>query len=177
MSSICNNNNVTLIDLNEAIGQSLYTLNNNFSNIKNDLCQIDTNLQTLKDLYTAVSTIANNLSAQKNNIIKARVSFDCTRNEAGLLNSSATPRFIYPNTSFNITTVQRLIAPDRYSINFQTPFLNANSYGIIGTNSLTPSDSWVQPLSGSYGTSSVSISIMNRVGTTEHPEYVSIIII
>jgi hypothetical protein len=177
MSNICNNSSIQLIDINETIGQSLYTINSNFSILKNDVCQIDTNLQLLQEQYTLTNTIANSLSAQKNNIIKGKVSFDCTRNEAGILNTSATTRYIYPGTNFNITSVERLQSPDRYRINFQIPFSGLNSYGVFGTNSLTNNDAWVQPLPNGYSSANVTISILNTTGQYDHPEYVSIIII
>jgi hypothetical protein len=176
MSNPCNNN-IQLIDINETIGQSLYTINNNFLSLKNDICQIDTNIQSLQNQYTLINTTAKSLSAQKNNIIKAKVSFDCTKNAAGNLNSSATTRYIYPGTSYNVSSVERLQTPDRYRINFQTSFINSNSYGVIGTNSLTNNDAWIQPLPNGYGLTNTIISILNTVGLYDHPEYVSIIII
>lgn len=176
MSNICTNN-IQIIDLNETIGQSLYTINSNFSNLKNDICQATTNFELLQDQYTFVNSAAISLSAQKNNIIKAKVSFDCNRDQSGISNSNPTNRFIYPGTSFNVIAVQRLSNPDRYRINFQTPFTNINSYGVFGTTDITTADAWVQPLSSGYGLSNTTISILNREGISNHPNYVSIIII
>jgi hypothetical protein len=176
MSDICNNSNIQLIDINETIGQSLYTINSNFSNLKNDICQIDTNLQLLQDQYTAINTTANSLSAQKNNIIKAKVSFDCTRNINGGISSTGL-RCIYPGTEYNVFNVIRLQTPDRYQITFQNITLPLNSYGVFGTTSLTNNDAWVQPLSSGYGNTQATISILNKEGIYNHPEYVSIIII
>jgi hypothetical protein len=178
MSTLCENNTIQPIDLNETIGLSLYTLNNNFLALKESVCDLDTTYGILEDRYFFISNLSDSLVIQQNNIIKAKVSFDCTRDTSGTVTSTTSDRLLYSN--FNVDRVQRLASPDRYRIFFKTGLnLVANQYGIIGTNDLTTSqsDAWVQPLSDGYNASHATISILNTTGTYFHPEYVSIIIL
>lgn len=176
MSILCDDNTIQAIDLNESIGLSLYTINNNFLALKDSICQLDTNFTVLENRNTILKNLAFNLNQQKNNVIKAKVSFDCTKNVSGDIDSLDTDRFIYSDTSFNVTRVQRLSGPARYRIFFTTNLVT-NNYAIIGTNAISTGDAWVQPLSNGFNSQHATISILNTEGQYDHPEHVSIIML
>lgn len=176
MSNLCDNNTIQAIDLNEAIGLSLYTINSNFLALKEAFCELDTNFKVLETRNNTLKILTNSIDAQKKNVIKAKVEFDCTRKVDGALDSTDTDRFIHPDTSFNVTRVQRLSNPARYRI-FFTNNLVADNYALIGTNNLSTGDAWVQPLTNGFAAAHATISILNTIGQYDHPEYVSIIIL
>jgi hypothetical protein len=183
MSNICENV-IQPIDFNETIGLSLFTINNNFSLLKEKICSLDTTLQVAQEQFSLTNTTSVSLSSQRNVLIKARVSFDCTRDINGVVNNLNTDRYIYPGTNFNVIRVTRQFnsasfPTNTYNIQLPNNLVQQNAYAIFGTCSPPPEGAgfWVHPLTTGYSSSNATISILNTTGIPGHPNYVSILII
>lgn len=162
-------NPVQTIDIDDYLGLSLFTINSNFQVLKEGSCFIDDRYSTSQIQYSGLNVEVVQLSSFSKAIAYAEVSFDCTRNAAGNVNSGNNNRFIY--TSYNITSVTKN-SNGNYTINFNSNF-GANRYAVIGS---TSSDNLVTPLSSGYVTASTTINIRDIDGVLSNPDYVSIVI-
>jgi len=162
--AICESNIVRTIYLDECVGTSLLTINNNFSNLKNQACTDSEQLSSIKTEILTVSANMLELSAIIPGITEAWVAFD------GLNTSPSGDAPIFK--SYNILNVKRL-SQGVYQINFDPAFSNAN-YTVIGTCQQTTTPAWVQATT--FNAVSAGINISNSTGTFQDSEYVSVII-
>jgi hypothetical protein len=163
--SICDSFTIRTINLDECIGSSLLTLNNNFLNLKNQICANNTESLTLNTNYTNLTSNVTTLSSLKDGYAKAWVAFN---------GNGTGEREIF--SSHNVASVSG-ISTGQYRIDFITPspFANIN-YALIGTCQQTTDYAWVQPLSGGFQDDHVLINIQNSSGNLENSNYVSILI-
>jgi hypothetical protein len=164
--SFCDNpNSIQLIDLDECIGLSLATINNNFKTLKDQTCLDTEQLIRVQANFNTLYTNALSLSAKISQIPKAWVNF-----------SGSEPSII---SSYNVSQVIKIDNQvGSYSIKFITPFLN-NKYAVIGTSKQSLQNGyygWVQPttfttLSAGINIHSITDILANRVD----PDYVSVV--
>lgn len=164
--SICNSYTIQTISLDECVGTSLLTINNNFRNLNEQTCTDYTNLTDIRTEATTLSTNIATLSALSPGCAKAWVAFD---GDSGNTGSGAR----FPTTFFNVASISSL-AIGKYRINFATSFLSGN-YALIGTCRQTSSHTWVQPTTA-FEPTYVDINIRNSAGTLQDSDYISILI-
>jgi len=165
--SICDNPyTIPAIDVNECVGTSLNTINNNFQDLRSDACESFQVLNSIRSNFTILSSNTDTISALTPGIPKALVTF----------NGYTTPPTIY--SSYNIKDVKKL-STGTYSLSFTTAFSNIN-YALIGTSFETASGSsytWLQPTSFTTVSAGINIhSSNNNTTTLADPNYVSVII-
>jgi len=162
---ICNSYTIQTIYLDECIGTSLLTINNNYTNLKEQACTDSTNLSAVETEFLTLSSDITTLSALRTGFAKAWVSFN-----GNLGNVGTGEREIY--SKYNVSTVIRQ-SQGVYLINFSPTFSNAN-YALVGTSQQTSTPSWVQTTM--FNTMSAGISIRGITGTLQDPDYVSILV-
>jgi hypothetical protein len=161
--SICDSFTIRTINLDECIGSSLLTLNNNFLNLKNQICANNTESLTLNTNYTNLSSNVTTLSSLKDGYAKAWVAFN---------GNGTGDREIF--SSHNVASVSG-INTGRFRINFIAPFTNIN-YALVGTCQQTTNYAWVQPTLNGFQTNHTLINIRNSSGTLQNSKYVSVLI-
>lgn len=159
---------VQIIDLDDYLGLSLFTINSNFEVIKDASCFLNDSYETLQQTYNTSYTTISALSSDKSRISYASVAFDCNKNAAGNPDTGNTSRFKY--ASNNISTVIKN-STGNYIINFSPVFSN-DSYAVMAT----ASGSYVSPLSASFINTSIEINIRDINGNLYDSDYVSITI-
>jgi hypothetical protein len=162
--NVCDTNIVREIYLDECVGTSLLTINNNFNNLKKQACTDSEQLSAINTETTTVSSNVIALSALIPGNARAWVAFD------GLNVTPSGDAPIY--NQYRVLDVKRL-SQGNYRINFSPNFTNSN-YAVIGTCQQTTLPAWVQ--STAFNTMSAGINIRNSTGTFQDSEYVSVII-
>jgi hypothetical protein len=171
--------NITIIDREQCIGNSLAIINDNFTSLRDGICDnIDriTNLESQSDQLN--SSVISLSSIVVPGVAKAWVKFDGTRDTTG----ASTPlgfRFIY--SKYNIEEVDdyfagSTLAQGFYRIDFQNFFENTN-YLVLGTSSETTTGgqyTWVQPVE--YTDSFVVIKVANSLGQAVAATHISVVI-
>jgi len=149
----------------ECIGNSLTTINSNFTVLKAAACD---NYSTITTLLCSIQTLDNriiSLSQKTPGIAKAWVTFDGTRDSGGTINSAATNRYIY--NSYNVESVYKTTTTNTpttsggdYRIYFKSNIITTTNYAVVGTSNETKgttSYGWLQPYS--FNTTYVGIRI------------------
>jgi len=175
---------VTKILNTECIGNSLATINSNFTVLGAAACD---NYKTVTTLLCSIQTLDNrvfDLTQKTPGIAKAWVKFDGTRNESGSNSTAATNRYIY--SSYNIQSVYKLtptptlspsLSAGDYQIVFKQGLFTSKNYAVIGTSSETsPTFGWLQPYS--YQTTSVQVRVHSPTypGPIVDPSHISVAI-
>jgi hypothetical protein len=75
--TFCNDqNSIATIDINECLGNSLVTINANFTTLKDEICLQDKNINTLESEKELLSSYVSTLSSQLNTLPKCLVNFN-----------------------------------------------------------------------------------------------------
>jgi len=75
--TFCNDqNSITTIDINECLGNSLVTINANFTTLKDEICLQDKNINALEAENELLSSYVSTLSSQLNTLPKCLVNFN-----------------------------------------------------------------------------------------------------
>jgi hypothetical protein len=167
---------ITSIDRSEYIGNSLQTINNNFSNLKDGICDNNTEIislqQDIQNLDTHIEILS---SVTSHSVPKAFVKFSGVQ-DVNNNNTGGNPnRYILH--SYNISSVYRKNTGD-YRIYFNTP-LSTGNYLVLATNSEKLNSNseyvWSQP----YSTTKeyLEIKLQSCTGVTADPNFVSIVAI
>lgn len=154
---ICNNRfAIPAIDIDECIGLSLLTINNNFNDLKQENCLTFDQLSILQNNLNSVYTNYAELSTinKQGRFAKAWVSFDA---------STTTPAIC---SSFNVTNVTRTV-DGTYQLTF-APSVLSSGYCLVGT----ALSGIVQP--SAYNASTATINIRTPSGVLTKSEYISI---
>lgn len=176
---------VTIIRKTECIGNSLPTLNNNFLNLQNSLCEADNNLNITNLQVTQLQNVASNFKNQQ--FATAWVNFSGRKREdpenplTGRTDFTNANRFI--RSSFNIDSITRNDIGD-YTIFFARS-LNENNI-ITGFVSMAPTSSTVlsytdycivtiSPLEAPSATRA-RIKTVNLQGIAKDPEFISLVV-
>jgi hypothetical protein len=158
----------------QCIGNSLQTINFNFSALKVAACDNYSYIQSLNTSILNLNTQILNLSSiTVPGASKAWINFSGTRDNNNNISSLLTPRFIF--SAYNINQVLRKGSGD-YRITF-TNRLPAPNYTAIGTSRQTivgGEYSWLQPYN--YNSSYLEVKVLTRTGTPANPENISIVI-
>lgn len=158
----------------ECIGNSLTTINNNFSALEVAACDNQSFITSLNNSITNLNTLITDLTnITVPGAAKAWVSFDGTKDDKNFSSSFNTNRYIF--SGYNVSSVFRKGAGD-YRITFTTRFLSRN-YVIIGTSRQTQVGgqyTWLQPYD--YRTAFADIKIVSQSGNAADPQNVSVVI-
>lgn len=174
---------VTTINRTECIGNSLDTINSNFTNLKIAACDNYNTITSLNANILALNTRITSLSSQVPGIAKAWVKFDGTRDTNGVPSTFATPRYIY--NSYNIDNVLKVTTTDTpttsagdYRIYFKPNLFSTTNYAVIGTSNEAKniSYSWLQPYSYAKDFVSVRVHSPTYQGDVVDPAHVSVAI-
>jgi hypothetical protein len=171
--------NVSIIQSNECIGNSLAGINDNFASLSEGICD---NINRITDIENDITNLTTQLIALSGLVTpgaaKAWVVFDATRNTVGAINTSGSRRII---NSYNVSNVQPGVA-GQFTITFTNNLPNKN-YGVIATCSEKTASSgnyvWAQPGPDAEKNES-SLTIYTRsINSTDtaSPEYVSVLIL
>lgn len=163
--NICDSYTIRSISLDECVGTSLLTINNNFSYLRDQACTDSEQLSTINTEVIALTSNYIALSAQIPGVVRAWVVFS---------GSNAAPTGEVPMyKTYNVQDVRRL-SQGNYRINFNPTFSNSN-YAVIGTCQQTTTPTWVQATT--FNTMSAGINICNtNTGTFQDSEYVSVLV-
>lgn len=167
---------ITVIDRSEYIGNSLQTINSNFSNLKDGICDNNTEIislqQDIQNLDTHIDALS---STSVHSIPKAFVKF------SGVIDSNNNTSGINPNRyifhSYNISSVYRK-STGNYRIYFNSPLTSGNYLVLCSNSEKTNSDNefvWSQP----YSTTKeyLEIKLQSCNGVTADADFVSIVAI
>lgn len=165
---------ITIIPDTECIGNSLTTINNNFSALKVAACDNQSFITSLDSSILSLNNLITNLT----NVVvpgaaKAWVSFDGTKDSSNQPSNFNTNRYIY--SSYNVSSVLRKNTGD-YRITFGTRFSSRN-YVVVGTSRQTQSGglfTWLQPYD--YRTAFADIKITTQSGNVADPQNISVVI-
>jgi hypothetical protein len=181
----CDPNNPSVVEIpsNEYIGNSLVTINDNFTVLSEGICESVIDITDIQEKNTKLATDLDTLSASLiPGMAKAWVNFNANVNINGVNNSLGGDRKIYG--SYNISSVTKDSGePGLFIVNFASNLFTNNKYGVIGTCSRTESSGnyvWVQPGQdiGEYTSKYVYIYIKSvNDAYTANPAYVSVLII
>jgi len=167
---------VTTINRSEYIGNSLITINDNFSNLKEGICDNDVNISSLQQDVQSLDTFIVNLSTEViHSVSKGLVKFSGFKDTNGSSTSNNPNRLIY--SSYNISSVYRKNIGD-YRVYFSSP-LSTGNYLVLATNSEKTSLSgnyiWSQP----YSTTKeyLEIKTQSSDGLLADADFISISII
>lgn len=168
----------------ECIGNSLVTINSNFTVLKVAACD---NYSTITTLLCSIQTLDNsiaNLTQKLPGIAKAWVKFDGTRDSGGIVNTAATNRHIYKSYNIdyvykNTTTNTPTTSGGDYSIYFKPGVITSSNYAVIGTSNEAKgvtSYGWLQPVQ--IRTDFVRIRIHSAIypGDVVDPTHISVAI-
>ena len=168
MTICCDPFAIQTIDLDECIGLSLVTINNNFQRLLQENCFTYDELQVVQTNLSALYTKYESLTALRPRMVRASVAFDGT--------GTAVPS-VY--SSFNVARVLRR-STGVYELSFTTTFSATSgigNYALIGSSLLTATSAanycWVQPTTA-FAPTSATINIRDLSGTFVNPAYVSI---
>jgi hypothetical protein len=176
---------ITIIRKTECIGNSLPALNNNFLNLQNALCQVDTNLNSTNITLTQVQNIATSFSGQQ--LAKAWVNFSGRRREDSENPLTGRTDFTNANrfrrSSYNIANIVRNDIGD-YTAFYISP-LPENTI-VTGFVSMAPTSTTVynftdycvvtfNPAESPDGTK-VRIKTVNLQGFARDPEFISLVV-
>jgi len=169
---------VSVIQSNECIGNSLFTIRDNFASLSDGICDNIDRITDIESDITNLTTQLENLSGLVTpGAARAWVVFDATRNTA----STVTPlgnRLI--RNSYNVSSVLKYSTdPGLFEVTFTTSLANTN-YGVIATCSEKAAVGgnfvWAQP--SLRDPSSVRLYIRSITASqVADPEYVSVIVI
>jgi hypothetical protein len=149
---------VQIIDLDECVGLSLATINENFRLLQEQNCFHFNEVELIQAELSSLYIKYTSLSALRPQIARGSISFNGTGNN---------PLNVY--TSFNIS-VQKLTT-GTFELSFApNTFFNTN-YALVGTCN---DFAWIQPLLP-FTTTTVTINIRNRTGILIDPEYISLV--
>jgi hypothetical protein len=96
---------ITNIDKSECIGNSLVSINSNYTNIQESLVDVNSNIVTINSLLTNLTTIVSNISSDPQRA-SAWANFSGIRDaESGFTRRENTNRLLF--TSYNITSILR----------------------------------------------------------------------
>lgn len=168
--------NIIEIQRTQCIGNSLEYINENFTNLKNSICDNDSIIQTVNsDLINLNTTVDELSSTITPGAAKAWCKFSGIRDKDNVISTFLTDRLIYDN--FNISSVYRKNTGD-YRIYFGNNFAS-NRYALVGTSSEklnigTGKYTWVQPyrLTSAYAEIKVQSSVANSL---VDPDFVSLV--
>lgn len=178
---------ITTIFREECIGNSLTTINSNFSAIRASICDpvigLSDKVEDVTVTRNTIETLYTNLSGPATlGAAKAWVKFDGLRgsNEpAGGPFTSSGFRYVY--SSFNIdpdTGVQlNLGVAGDYTINFKPGLFTTKNYGVIGTSSEAIVDgkyTWLQPVE--YEAGYVRVKVLTYDGSLTNARHISVVI-
>jgi hypothetical protein len=169
--------NVSLIDINQYIGNSLTIINENFLNFKNFLCddQGDGLSRRMDNLELSASQININLDTVADAVntggARAWVRFQGTKDTNNENSELFTDRRIVGNAFFNVRSVYRK-AIGEYRIYYSAPMTDTN-YIVVGTNSekINNSNQYGWVMTQVLGTDFADIKISNSVD----PDYISVV--
>jgi len=167
---------VTVIDRTEYIGNSLQKINNNFSDLKDAICNNNTEIlslqQDIQNLDTHVELLS---SSTTHSAAKAFVKFSGVLNINNNTTSGNPNRYIFH--SYNISSVYRKNTGD-YRIYFSVP-LSSGNYLVLTTNKEKINSNnefvWSQP----YSTTKeyLEIKLQSCNGVTADPDFISVVAI
>jgi len=167
---------ITTINRSEYIGNSLETINNNFSNLKDGICDNELNISSLQGDIQNLDTFIVNLSTEViHGVSKVLVKFSGPKDINGSTTSNNPNRLIY--NSYNISSVYKKNTGD-YRVYFSSP-LSTSNYLVLATNSEKTSLSgnyiWSQP----YSTTKeyLEIKTQSSDGLLADADFVSVSII
>jgi hypothetical protein len=175
---------VITINNTECIGNSLTTINSNFTVLKNAACD---NYSTISTLLSSIQTLDNrivNLSQKTPGIAKAWVVFDGTKDSGGTVSSAATNRYIY--SSYNVDSVYKTTTTNTpttsggdYRIYFKSGIITTTNYAVVGTSSEkkgTTNYGWLQPYSFNVSYVGVRVHPPTYPGDVVDPSRISVAI-
>jgi len=175
---------VTSIKNTECIGNSLATINDNFTALKDAACDNYSTITTLNANILSLNTRITSLSSQVPGIARAWVKFDGTRDSSGAPSTAATNRFIY--SSYNVDYVYKATTTNTpttsagdYRIYFKPGVITTANYAVIGTSSErrgATSYGWLQPYSYSASFVGVRIHPPTWPGDVTDPTHISVAI-
>lgn len=158
---ICNNRfAIPIIDIDECIGLSLVTINNNFNDLKQENCLTHEQLNTIQNSLNTVYTNYAILSTMEDRgrFAKAWVSFN---------GATTTPTIC---SSYNVLRVDKY-GTGTYGLSFANVFSPISGYCLVGTTSA----GMVQPtLTTPFTSVSADINIRTPSGTLTNSQYISI---
>lgn len=168
--------NIIEIQRTQCIGNSLEYINENFTNLKNSICDNDSSIQSINNDLVNLNTTVNELSSVFiPGSARAWCKFSGTRDKDNVISTFLTDRLVYDN--FNISSVYRKNTGD-YRIYFINNFSN-NKYSLVGTSSeklsiSTGKYTWVQPyrLTSTYAEIKIQSSTANSL---VDPDFVSLV--
>ena len=158
---------IPAISIDEYIGASLNTINNNFSDLKTEVCrlndEVDTLTPDLTTLQTGLCSLSSNVSFAKAWVVfRGNGLFPFVNSKYKVLNVLRSPVFDEPGT---------------YQIDFFSNTFSSNNYAIVGTCTQSESNNaytWVQFISGTA--SNATISIRNTTGVSTTADYISVVV-
>lgn len=166
---------VTIIDRTQYIGNSLQTINNNFSNLKDGICDNNTEIISLQQDIQNLDTVIETLSAvTTHGIAKAFVKFSGARDVNNAISGNPN-RYIFD--SYNISSVYKKNVGD-YRVYFSKP-LSTGNYLVLSTNKEKINSNneyvWSQP----YSTTKeyLEIKLQSCNGVTADPDFISVVAI
>lgn len=142
---------ITLIPNTECIGNSLVTINTNYSNIKNAFTTVNTDFANINNALNTLTTFANGISSAQ--LAKGWVKFNPRRNKDSVPVIDLSNREIL--NSYNVNTVYREDT-GKYLITLAAPI--GNEFTVTGTVSPQPP-----------GIGTASIGVLNLDPTTPFP--------
>lgn len=170
----------TIIDPDQCIGNSLSIINENFTNLKEGICN---NIDRIDFLEGEVNSLTNNVNSLSSIVVpgvaKAWVKFDGSRNEQGLFTPLG---FRYTYGKYNVEGVDEYFDENEnlvegfYRIDFVENLFSETDYLILGTSSESKIGNlytWVQPveLTDSYAI----IKVANSAGQATSARHISVV--
>lgn len=171
---------ISIIQSNECIGNSLSVINDNFAALSEGICD---NINTITEMANDITNLTTQLNALSGAVIpgaaKAWVCFDATKDTTGTVTTLGNRLIL---NSYNISSVLKYnptLAAGLFELTFTVPFTNSN-YGVIGTCSEKASIGgnyvWVQPSTRDLTSVQIYIRSINESDTAD-PNFVSVIIL
>jgi hypothetical protein len=157
---------IPVIDIDEYVGSSLFTLNTNFTKLKDEVCRLDNEAALLQPSYSTLTKGVCALTTIRPGFARAWVKFN------GVGASNNLTRF----SSYNVASVSGN-GSGTYVLTFSPSFTGTN-YAVVGTceqSTQTNNYGWVSVLSGSFTTNTVTVCIRNTAGSTTTSSSISIL--
>jgi hypothetical protein len=171
--------NVSVIQSNECIGNSLAGINDNFASLSDGICD---NVNRITDIESDITNLTTQLNALSSLVTpgaaKAWVVFDATKNTDDVVSNAGARKII---NGYNVSNIQTGVA-GQFTITFTNNLLNKN-YGVIATCSEKTASSgnyvWAQPGPNAEKNESNLTIYTRSINSTDtaNPEYVSVLIL
>jgi hypothetical protein len=166
--------NITIISSSEFIGNSLPTINANFLNLKDGICDNETQITNIQSFLQSLQTTLFSLSSNAvNGVAKNWVKFSGNKDSFNFISTNNPDRFIF--NSLGISSVYRKNIGD-YRIYFQTPMQTKNYCVVVSNKETVAAGKYVWSQIYKQEIEYADIKVVNSEGDFADPDFVSVII-